>query len=338
MKSITPRGYVCGYADAPVVIDGRLDEPLWQAAPWTDDFCDIEGDRKPPPRFRTLAKMLWDAKHFYIAAQLDEPHVWGTLTGHDSVIFRDNDFEVFIDPNGDNHEYYELELNALNTTWDLFLPKPYKDGGRADNSWEIAGLKTAVHVQGTLNDATDKDSGWSVEMAIPWKALGEFAHQAAPPNAGDTWRVNFSRVEWRHEIVDSKYRKVPDTREDNWVWSPQGIIDMHRPERWGYVRFSRQAPGEEDFTLDTAAAKVRDALMEVYHRQKSFHDEHGRWAGSLLELSLPSRPEGLPASIQLSATDDGFLATVDLPQENGVTQTWRVRQDSKIWRDARRAN
>ena len=86
--------------------------------------------------------MLWDDAYFYIGAELEEPHVWATLTEHDSVIFHDNDFEVFIDPDGDNHEYYEFEINALGTYWDLLLPKPYRDGGKADNSWEIPGLKT----------------------------------------------------------------------------------------------------------------------------------------------------------------------------------------------------
>ena len=130
-------------ADAPLKIDGRPDEPASRAATWTEDFVDIEGSAKPKPRLRTKAKMLWDNEYFYVAVELDEPHVWGTLKDHDSVIFQDNDFEVFIDPDGDNHEYYELELNALNTTWDLFLDRPYKDGGKADNGWEIAGLKTA---------------------------------------------------------------------------------------------------------------------------------------------------------------------------------------------------
>ena len=171
MKPITPRGYVCYRAAQPPKIDGRLDDAAWQAVPWTEDFRDIEGDRRPKPRFRTRAKMLWDDKYFYIGAELEEPHVWGTLTQHDAVIFNDNDFEVFIDPNGDNLEYAEFEMNALNTSWDLFLPKPYKDDGRADNSWDIAGLKTAVHVNGTLNNPTDRDTGWSVEIAIPWESL-----------------------------------------------------------------------------------------------------------------------------------------------------------------------
>ena len=243
--SAAPKEYLCYRTAETLAIDGNLDESSWRKAPVTDLFIDIEGDARPRPRFNTRARMLWDDQYFYIGAEMDEPHVWGTLTERDSVILHDNDFEVFIDPNGDRDEYYELEINALNTVWDLFLPKPYMDGGKAQDSWDIIGLKTAVKVSGTLNDPSDVDKGWSVEMAIPWKALGEYAHKPAPPADGDQWRVNFSRVEWRHEIVDGKYRKTPDVKEDNWVWSPQGVINMHAPENWGYIRFTTVTAGKE---------------------------------------------------------------------------------------------
>lgn len=239
-----PKEYVCYRTVSAIKVDGKLTEASWRKANATDLFVDIEGDVKPRPRFATHAKMLWDDQYFYIAAELVEPHVWGTLTKRDSVIFHDNDFEVFIDPNGDRDEYYELEINALNTVWDLFLPKPYRDGGKAQDNWDIKGLLTAVQVNGTLNDPRDRDKGWTVEMAIPWPVLGEYAHKAAPPANGDQWRVNFSRVEWQHEIVSGKYQKVPKTKEDNWVWSPQGVVDMHRPEMWGVVRFSTAGVGK----------------------------------------------------------------------------------------------
>lgn len=231
-----PLTYDCPRAAAPVQIDGLLDDPVWLLARWTDDFVDIQGDVKPAPRFRTRVKMLWDDEYFYVGAWMEEPHVWATLTEHDSVIFHDNDFEVFIDPNGDTLEYYEFEINALNTGWDLFLDKPYRKGGKARNDWEIPGLRTAVHVDGTLNDPQDRDRAWSVEIAFPWKALAQYAQKPAPPRPGDEWRVNFSRVEWQHEIVAGNYGKAK-TREDNWVWSPQGVVNMHIPERWGRVRF-----------------------------------------------------------------------------------------------------
>ena len=232
-----PKRYVCRRAASPVKIDGRIDDAAWAKARWTDWFVDIQGSAAAMPRFRTRAKMLWDDEYFYVAAELEEPQVWATLTQHDAVIFHDNDFEVFLNPSGDGRNYFEFEINALNTGWDLFLPKPYREGGKADNSWEIPGLRTAIRVQGTLNDARDVDRGWSLEIAIPWSAFASRA-PVERPKFGDEWRVNFSRVEWRVNVDDGKYVKLPGGKEDNWVWSPQGLIDMHLPDRWGFVRFS----------------------------------------------------------------------------------------------------
>jgi ketosteroid isomerase-like protein len=275
--------------------------------------------------------MVWDDDNFHIAAQLDEPHVWATLAKHDAVIFHDNDFEVFIDPNGDNHEYFELELNALNTAWDLFLPKPYKDGGTADNSFEFAGMKTAVHVQGTINDPRDKDEGWSVEIAIPWSAMRKHARRPLPPRHGDYWRVNFSRVEWEHEIRDGKYEKAAGKREDNWIWSPPGIVDMHRPERWGIVQFSTDKPGATKFVPPPELA-ARDVLMEIYHRQKAHHAKHKRWAGTLAELGLVAVDKAkFPESPTLEVTGDGFLATLGVTLPGEKLQRWHTRHDSRLW-------
>lgn len=330
---VPPQGYVCYRTAMPPRLDGKLDDTAWRAAPWTNDFVDIEGDRRPKPRFRTRVKMLWDDQFFYIGAQLEEPHVWATLTKHDSVIFHDNDFEVFIDPNGDNHEYYEFEINALNTGWDLLLPRPYKDGGKAVNSWEIPGLKTAVHIDGTLNEPRDRDKGWSMELAFPWKVLGELAYRPAPPKEGDQWRVNFSRVEWRHELVDRKYRRIPKTKEDNWVWSPQGVIDMHRPERWGYVQFTTVKPGTGEFLPDPAGP-VRHVLHQVYYAQRLYHKQHTRWATTLDELGLSKLThESLTEALQIVAAGSGFEAVAAVRGLDGATKRWRIRHDARIWRD-----
>jgi hypothetical protein len=221
-----PLSYDCHRTATPIVIDGKLDDPAWANAPWTSDFVDIEGAAKPTPRFRTRAKLLYDDKYLYIAAELEEPNVTGSLTKHDSVIFRDNDFEVFIKPLPNTESYYEFEINALNTSWDLFLDKPYNQGGKADNSWEIDGLKTAVVVQGSLNNPGDTDQGWTVEIAWPLTAFSS-RQTVPPPQPGTTWRINFSRVEW----------KPNNPKEDNWVWSPQGVVNMHVPDHWGYLHF-----------------------------------------------------------------------------------------------------
>jgi hypothetical protein len=327
-----PRGYVCYQATGPITIDGKIDEQAWQAVPWTESFLDIEGNLKPVPRLETRAKMLWDPQYLYVAAHLEEPHVWGKLTKHDAVIFQDNDFEIFIDSDGDNHEYYEIEINALNTEWDLFLKKPYRDGGPALNEWEIPGLKTAVHVEGTLNDPVDKDQFWSVEFAIPWSELARYAHRPTPPRDGDQWRINFSRVEWEHEVVGDKYVKRPKTREDNWVWSPQGYVDMHRPEYWGFVQFSTAPPGSAEFRTDQAQA-IRERLIDVYQAENRFHAKHKRWATGADSLELAPVPSGFPAhTLRLSQPSETFEAEITFQPHGSAQETWTIGQDSRITR------
>ncbi|MBW2162510.1 MAG: carbohydrate-binding family 9-like protein, partial [Deltaproteobacteria bacterium] len=130
-------------ADAPT-IDGRLDEIAWADAPMTE---------------------------LYVGAWLEEPHLWGTLTDRDAIIYHDHDFEVFLDPDGDGEAYFEIEINVLGTEFDLFLNRPYSRGGQADIAWNLKGLRTAVFADGTINDASDIDRGWGIEMAIPWSGL-----------------------------------------------------------------------------------------------------------------------------------------------------------------------
>jgi Carbohydrate family 9 binding domain-like len=325
-----PRGYVCYRTSTPLNIDGKLDEKAWLEAPWTDDFVDIEGGKKGKPRFRTRAKMLWDDQYFYIGAELEEPHVWATLTEHDAVIFHDNDFEVFINPSGDNHNYAEFEINALNTGWDLLLTKPYKDGGKPIDSWEIPGLKKAVHVDGTLNESGDRDRNWTVELAFPWKVLGQLATRPGAPGNGDQWRVNFSRVEWQIDIADGRYRKVPKTPEDNWVWSPQGIVDMHRPETWGYVQFSTAPFGKTAFRADVDLS-TKQRLHEVYYAQRAFRKKNGRWAANLAELGpLFPRPAGGDVPT-LEAGRFGFTASLPSLDKAGPAKTWQIRYDGLLW-------
>ena len=316
-----PRQYGCPAAAVPPVIDGSLDEPAWSAAPWSDPFIDIEGPAHPVPQFATRVQMLWDDNFFYVGARLEEPHLWATLQQRDSVIYHDNDFEVFIDPDGDNHLYYELEINALGTEWDLLLVKPYRDGAPAVNAWDVQGLRTAVQLDGTLNEPGDTDRGWSVEIAIPWTVLAECAGRPAPPRPGDIWRVNFSRVQWDLDVRDGTYAKrlAPGGAplpEHNWVWSPQGLIAMHYPEMWGEVMFmaGREA-GPFDGSPEHISITDAQALMPLYYAQREHHERHGSFAGSLGEL-IPLDPgldllEDPPRSrLRMHGEDDLFKAVL----------------------------
>ena len=240
-KEDVPFSYTVNKTRTAPKIDGNLEDRVWQKAAWTNNFTDITGDATKPPLQQTRCKMLWNDQYLFIAAELAETDLWATLKNHDDIIFRDNDFEVFIDPNNDGSQYFEIEINALGTVMDLFMHKTYKKGGPMDMQWNTTGMVSAVQLQGSLNDNRDTDSNWTIEMAIPYSCM-ERPGRISKAAAGQTWRINFSRVQWQLEKSGTGYekKKRPDGKalpEDNWVWSPQGVIDMHLPENWGFIHF-----------------------------------------------------------------------------------------------------
>lgn len=331
-----PRGYVCYRATSPVSADGIFDEKDWSKVPWTEEFVDIEGAIKPVPRFKTRVKMLWDDSNLYFAAELEEPNVWATLRQRDTIIFIDHDFEIFIDPDGDAHAYYELEVNAYGTPWDLFLYKPYRDGGPAIFGWDIAGLKVGTHIDGTINNPGDADKSWTVEIVIPFKALlQEWPDPRVIPKGGDKWRVDFSRVEWRTVIEDGYYKKEinPVTGkpypEDNWVWSPQGRINMHMPEMWGYLQFSEATAGskEEAFVPDPDR-DLKRTLWVVYYAECNYFAKHNCYSSSLEDIGLKKSdfPDNIPLPVILSTTTtyEAFFQSTD------NIRGWTIYQDGRI--------
>jgi hypothetical protein len=251
-----PQKYICYRAPGPIIIDGKISEGAWKYAEFSGLFVDIQGDRKPLPYYATRVKMLWDDDYMYFAADMEEPDVWGNLTKKDSGICAENDFEIFIDPDGDGIDYYEFEISPLNGVLDLLLPVAFKSmwrGKTNDHSWDINGLKTAVYVDGTLNCFHDIDRGWSVEVAWPMKSLAEYAHAiSVPPKNHDQWRVNFSRVEFIRDTESKELRKKPNTIPccENWVWSSMEILEMHWPEMFGIVEFSTSIAGSSPHDIN----------------------------------------------------------------------------------------
>jgi len=332
-----PKKYVCYKADEALNIDGRIDEAAWAKAEWTDDFQDIEGSSKPVPRFRTRGKMLWDENYLYVAAELQEPDIMGTLRNRDTVIFYDNDFEIFIDPDGNTHRYSEFEMNALNTVWDLLLVLPYRDTKNAAiNGWDIKGLKTGTHIYGTINKPGDVDKCWTVEVAFPWGAFKEISETDAPPKNGDQWRINFSRVEWKTEVKDGQYRKQinPQTGksypEDNWVWSPQGVVDMHYPEMWGFLQFSDNTVGTtKNKFIENKDEAAKWALRKIYYKERAYFEKNSSYTVNLNDLGFTeTKIPGYKTVPAIECTTSLFEAS--LLSEDG-TKKVSIRNDGLTW-------
>jgi hypothetical protein len=166
-----------------------------------------------------------------------------------------------------------------------------------------------VYVDGTVNDPTDIDRGWSVELAVPWSAL-----ERGAPRPGERWRMNFSRVQWRTRVKNGRYAMVVDRsrppweQADNWVWSPQGLVNMHYPERWGLVQFGTR-PGERPVLLEEDRA--RSHLYGIYYRQRRWKKKRGTYF---------TGPD-------ITATRDTFEATLTLRDGRRLA----IREDGLTW-------
>ena len=317
-----PRSYVAHRTIDVIEVDGKANEKSWKNAEWSEGFIDIEGVEKPT--YKTQMKMLWDETYLYFYAEMEEPHVWATLKQRDTVIFYNNDFEIFIDPDGDTHDYMEFEMNALNTVWELLLTKPYRNHPKVIDGWDINGLKTGVDISGTLNDSKNTDKGWSVEIAMPWEALKEAnTHGKLPVN--EFWRINFSRVNWDFDMEDGRYSRKKGKNgkflpEYNWVWSPQGVINMHEPEHWGYVYFSDKPVGTDASFTIPEDEHVKWFLYEKYREINGQEDKS--------DITLePREILGKTIAPQFEMHSLGWNISVESPFTGNVLS---IREDGKF--------
>lgn len=334
-----PKSYVCYRCDENLVIDGEANESSWEKAEWTDLFVDIEGDLKPAPSQKTRVKMLWDDNYLYIFAELEEENIWAYLENHDDIIFHDNDFEFFIDPDNDAKNYFEYEVNALGTVFDLFLPHPYRHSSFALHNWDFKNIKQAIKIYGTINDGSDKDTKWTIELAVPFTDLS-FGLDSGKPNVDKPWRLNFSRVQWDVKWENGKYVKLQDENgknlpEHNWVWSPVGAISMHMPERYGYLKFSNNIVGtsKENFAIPETE-KLKNVLWAVFYREADFFRENKKYTDdiNLLGNDIKLLYDNSKYNLKLFASTVAFeaeLISVDEKISLKITQEGSVISEIK---------
>jgi len=267
VRAESPTPYIAHRIDSPLVCDGSLSDPRWAAANRSPRFVDMATGS--PALFDTRAAVLWDDENLYVGFWIEEPYPTAKLTERDSLIFRENDVEVFID-GGDS--YYEFEINARNTIYEVFFiwKEAYKRGSRFDKpefdlldrdalsfggnfdrteeyfwrgthprgprwaflDWDFPGLESYVHVDGKLNDTSSVGNGWTVELVFPWSGMKDLANgRSLPPKNGDVWNLFFGRFQ-KIPIAGSEVQAA-------WSWSPHGVYDTHLPDKFTPIEFRR---------------------------------------------------------------------------------------------------
>jgi len=328
------RRYCCYRVQGPIVVDGKLDEKAWRQAPWSYEFGDIRTGQAP--RFNARAKLLWDDDFLYVGYDLDNPNVWGTAYPRDTWMFwngiSESIVKLYLDPDRDGRNFSEMHLNPANSFWDMFffhagndhpwLPKAIdytRKNGQFDQNanpyarldWNCKGIKTAVYVNGTLNNSNDLDQGWSAELAIPWKSLTKLAGtgQPCPPHMGDAWAIHLARRYVSEKNVKARYMTWPKTNHGN----------CHEWTTWGRLIF-----------LDHFGDPIPSALRRNGPRVLT------GWGGGKAEAVVPKAAEiGFTELVVHHEDATNFTHFIELGKQHGIDiYAWLFLGDIPAWKKA----
>jgi len=229
-----PLGYYdCYRTPTPITPDGVLDEPAWQHAPWTGLLRMDDGT--PGAAYPTTAWMLWDDQNLYVAFVCVDTDMYATFTQHDDPLYTQDVVEVFIMDQASTQGYYlEYEVSPRGTLFDIYITHP-SPGIQGDLSW-TSGFEAAVVIEGTLDDPNDLDTGYTVEMAIPFSDM--YANPGDHPDHGEMIRANLYRIDYTTPAT------IGGTGANAQLiaWSPTLVGRFHTPDRFGELTFLMEMP------------------------------------------------------------------------------------------------
>jgi hypothetical protein len=224
--SVSQKEYTIYRAGTPITVDGRLDEPAWMAAPDVGAF--VFPWYESGKQEQTVAKILWDDDNLYVGFLCEDAHIWAEHTERDSAVYMDDTVEVFTAPNTDRpNTYFNIEMNVIGIFLDQFHPEG--PGVPVKEEWNGEGIRIATAIDGTLNDDSDEDRSWTLEVAIPFRNFESVAKNT-PPKSGDDWHLGLNRLGGKTNVQYSQ-----------WSASQTPKPQFHAPADFGRVIFSDAA-------------------------------------------------------------------------------------------------
>jgi glucose/arabinose dehydrogenase len=215
--------FECRWADGPITLDGKAEEPAWSKAPVIDRFVTPWPKEGPIPATQaTRARLLWDGQYLYFFADMDDHDLFADITEHDGQTWLNDVFEIFLKPAFDKTGYYEFEISPAGTKFDIFIPERNAQKYEEIVKKEIFTWETAIVRRGTLNERGDRDEGWSVEGRIPWIDLIACGGR---PVADEAWQFALCRGNYEQKKLELT------------TIAPLTLPDFHQHEAYPRIRF-----------------------------------------------------------------------------------------------------
>lgn len=218
-----PKRVVIPRLRGSIKIDGELKEKAWAKAARLEPFYKNDGSGRE--REHTEVRLWYDDQALYLGWTCRDVDIQATFTNRDSKFWEEEVVELFVTATNLNR-YFELQWNPLGGVFDAIIDNELDERGvskafKGDWNFTAKGMQSAVKVKGTVNDSSDKDDFWQVEVRLPFSDLGQPA-----PKPKDVWRANFFRF--------NRTRGLP---VEELSWSPTQLPGFHQPIRFGYLEF-----------------------------------------------------------------------------------------------------
>jgi hypothetical protein len=214
---------IASYTESEMLIDGFLTEAIWQETQSVFLCENKSGQTLADSTYSTRVQTAYDQDNLYITFICNDPDVWGNFTEHDQHLWTEEAVEVFIDTDTVSNTYVEIEVSPNNVLFDSYIVNPFEIDIEATKEFDLAGIKTAVSVDGSINNENDRDQRWVVEIAIPVKDLVNENYSIIPGKT--VWRINFYRIERNRSGESTGY-----------AWSPTEAR-FHKPAAFGILKF-----------------------------------------------------------------------------------------------------
>lgn len=229
--------------EAPIVIDGKLNEPGWRAARPTPAFGTPSGQRGDL-KLLTQARMTWDDKFLYVGFTTRDKDIFSDRKGRDAKLWERDCVEIYLDPGADGRDYVELQISPNGDIFDAhFSTRRKPNWPDAAKRLTLNSMVAKISMDGTPNKQDDTDRQWTVETAIPW---AELPGVSGPPKEGETWAVNLYRID----------AGTPGGRTTHLSWTAAGG-DFHNLAGFGKVTFSAKAPARRQPRLLNPGARPK---------------------------------------------------------------------------------
>jgi hypothetical protein len=268
--------------EAPLRIDGRLDDESWQSAPGIDDLVQNDPDNMQPPTERTVVKVLYDDRSIYVGVvnYMRDPAKITDALGRRDTFPRSDSIKITFDPRHDHLTGYTFDSNPSGVQGDMTWYEDTRSSTDYDAVWEV---RTQV-----------TEEGWTAEFRIPFSQL----RFTLTPGEPVVWGFNVRRdIVYNAEVI-------------RWVATPRGAQGF--VSRFGHLTFVRPPATPRRLEVQPFALASQEHVTETgYDRGLSGGLDVRMGLGTATTLSASINPdfgqvEQDPAVLNLSVFETFF--------------------------------